>query len=191
MKKEEIKQAALQLFVEKGFTATALSEIAKKVGIKTPSLYAHFPSKDALYLHIYREQLQHQLHFTQHIMKLMQETSVYERLETLSFSFLQADFGEEQTLFIRRSLFFPPPHLKEIIKQEFVKVERLISRDLTALFQEGMDNGELKRQSVEGVLAFFYCVFDGVVVEQYYYDDQEYEERKKNSWYMFWEAIKR
>ncbi|MBC8830133.1 helix-turn-helix transcriptional regulator, partial [Escherichia coli] len=55
MTKKLIKEVALTLFAEKGYDGTALSEIAKAVGIKTPSLYAHFASKEALFLEVYQD----------------------------------------------------------------------------------------------------------------------------------------
>ena len=41
-----IKQTALGLFTEYGFEGTSMSDIAKAVGIKTPSIYAHNESKE-------------------------------------------------------------------------------------------------------------------------------------------------
>lgn len=189
VKKEEIKKEALSLFAEKGYAGTSLSAIAKKVHIQTSSLYAHFQSKDDLYLQIYREQLQEQFQQTKQILSKLKGTTVYERLQAVFFSFVQAEMNEERALFIRRSIFLPPFHLKQQIKREFVAVEKLLSAELLTLFQEGMENGELKQQRVENVLAFFYCVFDGIIVEQYYYEEDEYNARKRNSWMMFWQAI--
>ncbi|CBY60034.1 similar to transcriptional regulator, TetR family, N-terminal part [Listeria monocytogenes SLCC7179] len=61
MTKKLIKEVALTLFAEKGYDGTALSEIAKAVGIKTPSLYAHFASKEALFLEVYQDSIQMEL----------------------------------------------------------------------------------------------------------------------------------
>ncbi len=46
--KEEILFAALQLAAEKGLRAVSMSMIAEKVGMKKPSLYNHFASKEEL-----------------------------------------------------------------------------------------------------------------------------------------------
>lgn len=46
---ERIIDAAEGLFAEKSYEATTLREIAKAVGIKEPSIYAHFPNKEAIY----------------------------------------------------------------------------------------------------------------------------------------------
>lgn len=53
MKQEDTKQKildkALELFSTQGYEAVSVGEIAKAVGIKAPSLYNHFPSKQAIF----------------------------------------------------------------------------------------------------------------------------------------------
>lgn len=53
MKQEDTKQKildkALELFSEQGYDAVSVGQIAKAVGIKAPSLYNHFPSKQAIF----------------------------------------------------------------------------------------------------------------------------------------------
>ena len=46
--KERIKRQAMRLFVDHGVDAVSMRDIAQAVGMKAPSLYAHFPSRDAL-----------------------------------------------------------------------------------------------------------------------------------------------
>lgn len=47
-RKEEIILATLELASAKGLKAVSMSQIAEKVGIKAPSLYNHFKSKDEI-----------------------------------------------------------------------------------------------------------------------------------------------
>lgn len=47
--KRQILDKALQLFSERGYDAVSVGEIAKEVGIKAPSLYNHFQSKQAIF----------------------------------------------------------------------------------------------------------------------------------------------
>ena len=47
---ERILDAAEDLFARRGFDATSLSDVADRVGIRTPSLYSHFGSKQDLYV---------------------------------------------------------------------------------------------------------------------------------------------
>jgi AcrR family transcriptional regulator len=46
--RQEILDAALDLFAENGFFGTSMREIAKKVGVRESALYHHFPSKAAM-----------------------------------------------------------------------------------------------------------------------------------------------
>ena len=46
---ERILDAAEALFAERGYAGTTLRDVATEVGLRTPSLYNHFPSKDSLY----------------------------------------------------------------------------------------------------------------------------------------------
>ena len=53
MKQEDTRQKildkALELFSARGYDPVSVGEIAKAVGIKAPSLYNHFPSKQAIF----------------------------------------------------------------------------------------------------------------------------------------------
>lgn len=53
MKQEDTRQRildkALELFSAQGYDSVSVGEIAKAVGIKAPSLYNHFPSKQAIF----------------------------------------------------------------------------------------------------------------------------------------------
>lgn len=53
MKQEDTKQRildkALELFSTQGYDSVSVGEIAKAVGIKAPSLYNHFPGKQAIF----------------------------------------------------------------------------------------------------------------------------------------------
>ncbi|HEY1105551.1 MAG TPA: TetR/AcrR family transcriptional regulator, partial [Agromyces sp.] len=55
MTRAQILIEARTVFGRKGYAEASLREIAGAVGIKTPSLYAHFPSKEALYEAVYAE----------------------------------------------------------------------------------------------------------------------------------------
>jgi AcrR family transcriptional regulator len=53
----EIVEAALDLFVEKGFAATKMDEIAKRAGVTKGTVYLYFPSKEDLFRAVVEEMM--------------------------------------------------------------------------------------------------------------------------------------
>lgn len=53
----ELLEAALDLFVEKGFAATRSEEVAKRAGVSKGTLFLYFPSKEELFKAVVMENL--------------------------------------------------------------------------------------------------------------------------------------
>lgn len=53
--KQKILDESLTLFSTKGYHSVSVQEIAKAVGIKAPSLYKHYESKQHIFDAIFRE----------------------------------------------------------------------------------------------------------------------------------------
>lgn len=54
---QDLQNAALALFVEKGFTATRIDEVAHRAGVSKGTLYLYYASKDELLLAVVRQNL--------------------------------------------------------------------------------------------------------------------------------------
>lgn len=50
-----ILDAAVEVMIERGVAGLSLSEVARRVGVRQPSLYKHFPSLHAVYDELFRE----------------------------------------------------------------------------------------------------------------------------------------
>src|SRR5574343_1755930 len=53
----ELLEAALDLFVEKGFAATRAEEVAVRAGVSKGTLFLYFPSKEELFKAVVREHI--------------------------------------------------------------------------------------------------------------------------------------
>ena len=51
----ELMSAALELFVERGYAATRLEDVARRAGVSKGTLYLYFPSKEDLFKAVVRE----------------------------------------------------------------------------------------------------------------------------------------
>ncbi len=54
---QELLDAALALFVEKGFAATRAEEVAQRAGVSKGTLYLYYPSKEELFKAVVRQNL--------------------------------------------------------------------------------------------------------------------------------------
>ena len=53
----ELLEAALALFVEKGYAATRVEEVAARAGVSKGTLFLYFPSKEELFKAVVRENI--------------------------------------------------------------------------------------------------------------------------------------
>lgn len=104
-RKEKIILAALELSSKYGLKAVSLSQIAEKVGIKKPSLYNHFDSKEALVKEMYsfvREQSKNQTTVYQGDFALLFEGKSLEEILTAAMeSYLKLVSNKQMLCFFK------------------------------------------------------------------------------------------
>lgn len=176
MTKKLVKETALALFAEKGYDGTALSEIAKAVGIKTPSLYAHFSSKEALFLEVYQDSIQTELKELQQV-ALNEDLFGVEKLRKIFFVATDFSSNPDEKKFFQRAVFYPPKSLFKELKEETKTYEQLTNDILRET---------LKQIATEATLVswmhVFYALLDGLSVEHGIYDETEFELRRESAW---------
>ncbi|NOU96451.1 TetR family transcriptional regulator [Paenibacillus sp. LMG 31456] len=186
----KIKAAALRLFAQNGYDATPLSGIANEVGIKTPSLYAHFSSKEDLFLAVFDSVIQEQLVKIRAIEQSIAEMSVHDKLHTIVQDVCRTYWlSEENVTFLKRAMLFPPTSLQEALRSRFAESEEALSVVLKNIFLKGMEEGILRQEQIEDLLASFYCLVDGAFIQQFYYNRNDFEQRMQSVWRLYWQGI--
>lgn len=191
MTKEKIKAVALTQFAKNGYAGTTLAQIAEEVGIKTPSIFSHFKGKEELFLVIFREV---NWEFVEHVKELAQQsenTSVEQKLLGIfkkNCQFLMED--EARSLFLKRTLLFPPDFLQEAIVDGLLHAEKALSEILKEVFQQGIESGILRDERVEKLLPAYYCMMDGIFMQIHIYERKQLEERIESIWEHFWLGLK-
>lgn len=139
--KRRILEKALTLFSEKGFEAVSVGQIAKEVGIKAPSLYKHYKSKQDIFDAI------------------MDEMAVRYRQQTASMQIngveakkdidIYTGISEEQLIQMGKDLFLYFLHDEYVCKfRKLLTIEQYHSKELADLYARQYADDPLSYQSM-------------------------------------------
>ncbi|TCZ78397.1 TetR/AcrR family transcriptional regulator [Paenibacillus albiflavus] len=188
MTKNKLKEVAMRLFGEKGYDGTALSEIAKEVGVKTPAIYFFYENKEDLFMTVFKEAMEFYNLFIQELSEDQAELNAKDSLYRIlirQHHFYQKN--PEYSLFVLRYMLFPPSFLKETIEKAFLHSDVLLTKVIEALIVQGIQEGTIREQSVEFLVDAFLNLLDGSCMQYFYYPSTELYERKlNNAFAMYW-----
>ena len=155
-KKENIRQAALELFKVYGFKKVSISDIAHKAGVSPVTIYNHFGSKDDLVREVVKSQFQSIIEKFRAIID--GEGSFPEKLETIIFDKTQiaSQFGGE----LAQTLLQNDPEMQQF-------VETIWQRDVIQLtfdlLEEGKKQGYVSTEiSQEALILYLQILRSGV-----------------------------
>nr|WP_249923580.1 TetR/AcrR family transcriptional regulator [Paenibacillus odorifer] len=188
--RNKLKEVAMRLFGEKGYEGTALSEITKEVGVKTPAIYAFFENKEDLFMTVFREAM---LSYNTYIQELSEEQKVLSAQESLrgildrQYQFYQQ--SPEASKIVLRYVVFPPAFLKETIEEAFLESDAMLTKIIEQFILKGMEEGVIRDQSVELLVDAFLNLMDGLSMQYFYYTSKGIYERKLNhAFEMYWKG---
>jgi AcrR family transcriptional regulator len=184
-----IKDAALSLFARAGYEGTSLKDIAQEVGIKTPSLYAHFSSKEEIFLSILDDVIQKEFQEIRQLLECVEGRSPREKLHALFDYFSTGYARNDERLFLKRALTFTPNGLTDKLHDKFQGYEQLGANLLADLFCDGIRRGEIRPLDVPDLLASFYCLLDGLFIQRTCYSEDEFRTKAEAVWNIYWQGI--
>ena len=153
--KQRILEKSLELFSTKGYDAVSVGEIAKAVGIKAPSLYNHFPSKQAIFDAILETTSAHYQKDTAeisvHVQDSQKDIPVFSHIseellvEKVRQIFLYSLHDKTISQFRRMMTLeqFRSPKFAELLSKRYV--DRMISYH-AGVFRALVANGELRNE---------------------------------------------
>lgn len=143
---QEITEAALAAFADKGYAATRVDEVAKRAGVSKGLLYLYFKTKEDLFKAVIRSFV---------VPKIDELTAIIESSELSSEEFLRGPFldftkslpGSPISILVRLMISEGPKH-PDLLQFYW---ENVVSRGLGALnilLDRGVANGEFRRSVV-------------------------------------------
>lgn len=185
----EIKKTALFYISKYGYEGTTLKDIAQKVGIKTPSIYSHFDSKEQLFLSIINDL---KIKERESLMKLvvsLRKKSIEEVFRDLFYFYTDSSNIVSWQIILKQILMHPPATILENLRQDLLEIEKDISIQLSEFFLIGREEGWIKREDTEQMISLFFTLLDGLLVEQNLYVTEKYEQRREQVWSLYRDFI--
>ena len=147
---QELLDAALDLFVEKGFAATRSEEVAARAGASKGTLYLYYPSKEELLKEVIRHNVVNQIAEGVEIIRGFQGTS--SELLAMIIRLWWERVGETRASGILKLMMSEVRNFPEIAQFYVDEVTQPCDRMLGALVQRGIDRGEFRQVAVEDVV---------------------------------------
>jgi AcrR family transcriptional regulator len=140
---QEITEAALAAFAEKGYAATRVDEVARRAGVSKGLLYLYFKTKEDLFKAVIRSFV---------VPKIDELTAIIDSSELTSEEFLRGPFlefvktlpGSPISILVRLMISEGPKH-PDLLQFYW---DNVVSRGLAALnvlLERGIENGEFRR----------------------------------------------
>ena len=135
----EICRAAVQLFVEKGFSETSMRQIAEAAGIGKSTIYDYFPSKDEILIAYVAQEVHRGAGAAEEIMSL--DVSVTEKIRRIMRHQLESMLANKHmnlkiSFEIQR---LSPENLQRVQAHRYAYQDRLCD-----LVKEGIEKGEFR-----------------------------------------------
>lgn len=182
---QKICAIAVEQFAEHGYDAASLNDIAAAAGMRKPSLYAHFTSKDDLFEAVFERAVEAE--------RLYVEDCFAQCDAVLPGARYSHCLGERYQLsahlrFLLRTAFFPPQALRPIISAGF---EGYLAR-LGEVFEQALGTCLPHLPAARRALYVdaYLGVVDSLSVELIYAGPEAYARRLRAMWAVFGDSLK-
>jgi AcrR family transcriptional regulator len=190
MSRQNIMEAALELFSKENYSAVSLADISGKVGIKKSSIYSHFSSKEELFLAVLDGQLKEIYTFIdKELNKEKDNRAEYKLYELFKKSIELVANNPVLGGFWKCILYSPPLGLHDQIKTKTSSLNKKLLNIEIQLIKLGIDSGEIKEQSIEKLIYSFSCLIHGNFIMVIMGNNFNLE-NLDHSWKIYWNGVK-
>jgi len=190
--KEKIKKVALSLFAQKGYDGTTMNDIAKLVGIKTPSIYAHFNGKEELFFSVYEDLANEYVDLMDQIMNAAESMDIEDKLYYIFEQYIiyYIRNPEIQTFWNQITL-FTPPELKERFFSHVANCDSRIQKNMEEIFAKQIKQGQLRDDCPQKMSWSFRFMREGILNWMMIVPKLRKEELIKTFWTDLWLGLKK
>lgn len=140
---DEVLDAAIELFVEKGFAQTRVEDIAARAGLSKGAVYLYFPSKEAILEGLVRRAV---LPIANHALDMLDHFEGDPRIViTMIMKLVVSKLTEPKLFAIPRIIMREVVHFPELAQMYRREVLDRVIPVVETLFRRGMDQGYLRQ----------------------------------------------
>src|SRR5215813_231086 len=143
----EIARAALELFVERGFSATKLEDIARKAGVSKGTMYVYFESKEAIFKAAVRESLVASIERGEQLTEQFRGTTP--QLVAAMLRFWWQSMGESPASGLPKLMVAEARNFPELTRWYYEEVIQRGQALAARVLQRGIDRGEFRPMRVD------------------------------------------
>ncbi len=183
-KEQKILDAALKLFVKRGFQGTSTAEIAKTAGVATGTLFHYFKTKEELINRLYlytKESMYNQIKGNSEFNQTLKEN-----LKGLWLKFIDFSIKEPEKFHFILT-FHTSPFITSLTKEQL----ETQTDDLLKIYEEGILDKELKDVSFELMLEYFWGNVVSTINYFNKYPEKLGEEDIDKAFELFWDGVSR
>lgn len=143
----ELTSAALELFVEKGYAATRLEDVARRAGVSKGTLYLYFSSKEELFKAVVREGIVPKLGEAEQLIHAYQGSSADLLRDIMRRWWLE--LGATKLAGITKLMMAEAGNFPELARFYHDEVIQRANAMLTAAMKRGIDRGEFRELNLD------------------------------------------
>lgn len=160
MKKEQIIQAARELFHQFGFKKVSMDEIAKKAGVTKKTIYMYFNSKEDLLKYFIQEEISNMEKIVQKVEE--QNLDFFETVNQAIYEILQ--YRKHQNflnIIAKEAEWLKNPVIIDNLNLIDNKIQNYIRKKL----QKAQENGEIKCPDLDITTFLIYKMYISLIIE--------------------------
>ncbi len=167
-KKKLILDAALEVFISKGYHNVTVSDIARRAGISKGSLYVYFRSREELFRELFDYMARyHREHF---LKKMASGLSAEEKVRDIIAYYVRSYDRREKFLYI---LIDYIAHNRASDERHFYKrtladIYARFIKEVSSVITEGIETGAFRTVDVEAVAHSILTVADGMMFQHFF-----------------------
>ena len=189
MSTNQIRRIALNHFALYGYEGASLQQIAEEVGIKKPSIYAHFKGKDDLFLNVVQYAISLEKERILHHFQTQKQKPLERKLKCF-LEWLEDEFHtSDVTKCILRVTYFPPLKLKDEVASLVDPFLDDMQRLLTRMFRLAHQTERLVIENPYAAALAYITIVEGSLLELIYGNAQRYKKRVAATWPIFWKGV--